>query len=165
MSTAGRKPRLRVLRGEEPRPGFARGRDALRSVLRVANRLPAMAAAAVAPHGLTLPQFEVLLCLRHGEGVSQQDLAERLLVTKGNVCVTVQRMEAAGLVDRRADVTDHRVQRLYLADAGRRRLAAAGPAHGDLLARAVAGLTPAEQATLYELLSRVEQALDDLGGD
>ena len=163
MSMTGGRPRLRVLRGQDPpRPGSARGADAIRSLARVAGRLPPMVAAAVSAHGLTLPQFEVLLCLRDGEGICQQDLAERLLVTKGNVCVTVQRMTAGGLVDRRPDVTDQRLQRLYLTDAGRRKLAAAAPAHAALVGRAVAGLTPAEQATLFGLLSRVEQGLDDI---
>ena len=42
---------------------------------------------------VTLPQFDVMATLRFSEGVTQQRLAERLLVTKGNVCGLLDRLE------------------------------------------------------------------------
>ena len=49
-----------------------------------------------ARHGLTPAQFDVLATLQQGDGITQQELSERLLVTKGNVCGLIDRAEAAG---------------------------------------------------------------------
>jgi DNA-binding MarR family transcriptional regulator len=114
------------------------------------------------PFGLTLAHLEVLLCLRSGEGISQQELAERLLVTKGNICVIVQKMEASGLLERRVDSTDQRLHRLYLTDAARHLLARVMPGHRELLARIVGNLTAAEQKTLHEFLARMEETIENL---
>ena len=80
----------------------------------------------LADHGVTLPQFDVLATLWHGEGITQQELAERLLVTKGNVVGLIDRLCGAGLIERRDDPADRRANRLHLTKAGRKRLAAAG---------------------------------------
>ena len=50
---------------------------------------------------LSVPQCDVLTTLSEHEGVSQQDLAERLYVTKGNISGLVDRLAAAGLGERR----------------------------------------------------------------
>ena len=59
-------------------------------------------------HAITLPQFDVLATLNFGEGITQQELAERLLVTKGNVCGVLDRLETSGWVERRPDSLDRR---------------------------------------------------------
>src|SRR5437773_2004180 len=73
--------------------------------------------------GLSLAQFDVLMTLARDEGITQQELAERLLVTKGNVCGLIDRLGAAGWVERRPDRDDRRVNRLFLTAAGRGLLA------------------------------------------
>src|SRR3954449_10321604 len=78
--------------------------------------------AVLSRHGLTLPQFDVVATLRFSEGVTQQELAERLLVTKGNVCGVLDRLEGLGWVERRPDPEDRRANRLHLTNAGRRKL-------------------------------------------
>ena len=51
-------------------------------------------------HAITLAQFEVLANLHYDSGIVQNDLARRLLVTKGNVCGLIDRLTAAKLVMR-----------------------------------------------------------------
>jgi DNA-binding MarR family transcriptional regulator len=51
--------------------------------------------------------------------MSQQELAERLYVTKGNVSGLLDRMVEAGLVERRAIPGDRRSNALYLTSKGR----------------------------------------------
>src|ERR1700744_1691643 len=80
---------------------------------RVSTRLGRRLGPCLAAHGLSLSQFDVLATLRHGEGITQQDLAERLLVTKGNVVGLIDRVSAAGWVERRPDPDDRRANRLY----------------------------------------------------
>lgn len=108
--------------------------------------------------GLTLPQFDVLANLGMSEGITQQELAERLLVTKGNVCGVLDRMEAAGLVERRPDPKDRRANRLYLTRQGRSALHEAFPKHLGVVQACFAALEPAQQRTLHQLLVKLGQA-------
>src|SRR4051812_1984881 len=50
--------------------------------------------------GLSIPQFDLVSTLTEREGLTQQELAERLYVTKGNVSGLVDRLVEAGLVER-----------------------------------------------------------------
>jgi DNA-binding MarR family transcriptional regulator len=111
---------------------------------------------------LNLARLEVLLCLSDGEGISQTELSERLLVTKGNICMTLQAMESEGLVERRTDPTDQRAHRLYMTNAGRQRLAKTKPGREALMAGTLGVLSPDEGRTLRKLLGRVEQTFDDI---
>jgi DNA-binding MarR family transcriptional regulator len=156
-----RRLQLRVVRGGDV-PAEHRGLAAIRSIVSIAGRMNGAMAGVAKGHGLTLPHLEVLLCLKGGEGISQQELSDRLLVTKGNTCVIVQKVEAAGLIDRRPDPADQRTHRLYLTDDGHRLLARVRPGLDALTARLVRGLTPAERTVLHELLCRVEDAFDDV---
>src|ERR1700730_15052316 len=152
---AGRKNKLRILSGHDV-PAEQRGHAALTTLIRIFGRMTAKGAQMAKRHGLSLPHLEVLLCLKLGEGISQQDLAERLLLTKGNICVMVQKMEAAGLIERRSDPDDQRFHRLYLAPSGREKLCTILPEHVAMTDRMLNGLTLVEQKTLHELLCRVD---------
>jgi DNA-binding MarR family transcriptional regulator len=91
-------------------------------------------------HGTTAPQFDVLATLlRHGDS-SQRELAERLLVSKGNVSYVLARMETRGLVVREADPQDPRANRLRVTAKGRALYDRIMPDHDAVLARHFAGL-------------------------
>src|SRR4051794_38484372 len=117
MSQAQKSKRwsLPVL-NEDPRGWEAK---VVTTSLRFHNRLERRMAEALAVHGLTLPQFDVLATLWHGEGITQQELAERLLVTKGNVVGLIDRVSAAGWVERRPDPDDRRGKRAFPSHARR----------------------------------------------
>jgi DNA-binding MarR family transcriptional regulator len=82
-----------------------------RSRLAVANRLRAF--------DLSVPQCDVLTTLTEQEGLSQQELASRLYVTKGNISGLIDRLVANGLVERRALQGDRRSHAIHLTPAGR----------------------------------------------
>lgn len=108
--------------------------------------------------GLSLAQFDVLAQAGRAEGQTQQELADSLLVTKGNVCQLLDRMQAAGLLERRPD---GRVNRVFLTDAGRALYRALIPAHEALIAEQFSALSAEEQVHLLTLLRRVDHALRD----
>jgi DNA-binding MarR family transcriptional regulator len=112
-------------------------------------------------HGLSLPQFDVLATLGRDEGITQQELAERLLVTKGNVCGMIDRMELGGWVERRPDPQDRRAKRLFLTRRGRGLLAAAFPAQLAVVKQMMSVLEPGELQALYQALDRLEEGLDE----
>ena len=144
-------------------PGEARRRawvQMVRTVARVERRL----VAALGERDVTLPQFDVLATLRFGEGVTQQELAERLLVTKGNVCGVLDRLERLGWVERRPDATDRRANRLHLTAAGRRKVDALLPAHDALVLHALRHLSDADVRSLRLVLDGIERGTAG-GGD
>jgi DNA-binding MarR family transcriptional regulator len=159
--TPGRKTRLRVLRGHDE---DNHGHSAVIAMVKVVRSFTEAMARVAREHDLNLPRLEVLLCLSDGEGISQQQLSERLLVTKGNVCMTLQAMEADGLVERRTDPADQRAHRLYLTNAGRQRLAKTKPAREALMAGTIGVLSLDELRMLRKLLGRIEQTFDDNAG-
>jgi DNA-binding MarR family transcriptional regulator len=126
---------------------------------RVYGKAQQHAARHLRPFGLTVAQFDVLAQVGAAEGLSQQDLAERLLVTKGNVCGLIDRLERLGLVARQPDPVDRRVNRLVLTAAGRRLYAEVVPAQEALLAERFAALPAAHQYDLLALLRTLDHAL------
>jgi MarR family transcriptional regulator, organic hydroperoxide resistance regulator len=129
--------------------------------LRFHSRLERRMADSFGLHGLTLPQFDVLATLWHGEGITQQELAERLLVTKGNVVGIIDRTSAAGWLERRPDPEDRRANRLYLTDAGRKLLAEAFPCQAAFVKKIFGTLTEGELRLMHELLERLEAVSQD----
>ena len=69
--------------------------------------------------GVSIPQCDVLTTLSEQEGVNQQELAKRLYVTKGNISGLLDRLEAAGFVERRSLASDRRQYSIHLTDSGR----------------------------------------------
>ena len=108
--------------------------------------------------GLSPAQFDVLAQVGTREGCTQQELAEALLVTKGNVTQLLDRMEEAGLLSRRQE---GRTKRVSLTAAGQALREKAIPAEEAFMARQVAALTADEQRQLARLLGRLDRALDD----
>ena len=105
---------------------------------------------------LSLAQFDIIARVGASAGMTQQGLADGLLVTKGNICQMLDRMEHGGLIERRQE---GRANRLYLTASGQRLFAEVVPAHEAMLTEQFATLTPDEQRTLLALLRRVDRAL------
>jgi MarR family transcriptional regulator, organic hydroperoxide resistance regulator len=114
-------------------------------------------------HGMTLAQYDVLMTLCHGNGITQQELAERLLVTKANVVGLIDRVSAAGWVERRPDPEDRRVNRLYLTDAGRKLAREAQPGQYALVKKIFGRLTEAELRQMHTLVERLDSAFFECG--
>lgn len=88
-------------------------------VIRLYRRATNTVAGELRTLGLSIPQFDLLSTLTEREGLSQQELAQRLYVTKGNVSGLLDRMVEAGLVERRPIPGDRRSNALYLTAKGR----------------------------------------------
>ena len=106
-------------------------------------------------HGLTPPQFDILATLHRLPGISQQELADRMLVTKANVSFILRGMEAAGWVERRADAHDARLNLLHLTAAARDLFAGVLADHDRVLAHTLGGFSDDELQTLAALTSRL----------
>ncbi|MFM2279031.1 MAG: hypothetical protein RLZZ444_1262 [Pseudomonadota bacterium] len=65
------------------------------------------------------PHLDILANLYKREGISQQELARKLLVGRSNMSMLLPQLEKRGLVERRGDGRDRRVLRLYLTKEGK----------------------------------------------
>jgi polyisoprenoid-binding protein YceI/DNA-binding MarR family transcriptional regulator len=106
--------------------------------------------------GLSVAQFDLLAKVGANEGLSQQDLARALLVTKGNVCQLVDRMERDGLIQR---CQAGRTNRLHLTAAGRRLYEQVVPAQERLITHLFSSLAARELAQLHGTLRKLDNAL------
>jgi MarR family 2-MHQ and catechol resistance regulon transcriptional repressor len=119
----------------------------------------------VAEYDLTAPQFGVLEALFHLGPLSLGELAEKLLVTGGNVTYVMDRLEAQGLVARERSGDDRRVVRAHLTSKGRDTIEGVFPGHVGFVKGLVDGLEAQEQIELRALLKKLGTDIAGGGGD
>jgi len=89
------------------------------SVARACQLMQATLTRELAPLDIKPPHLDILVNLYRFEGISQQELARKLLVGRSNMSMLLPQMEKRGLLQRRPDQKDKRVLRLSLTDEGR----------------------------------------------
>ncbi|WEA27761.1 MarR family winged helix-turn-helix transcriptional regulator [Rhizobium binxianense] len=109
------------------------------------------------------PHLDILVNLYRFEGISQQELARKLLVGRSNMSMLLPQMEKRGLIERRGDERDKRVLRLHLSPEGRKLTEAAMAIQTDLIERTLSE-EPIEQcmATAQSMERLITVLLRDL---
>ena len=96
-----------------------------------------------------------MFCLRevaHDPGITQRDLAEKLNVSRPTLTVMLHKMAKSGLIERRADETDQRYTRIYLAADGASVHEQMHGVVGEVIAEMVGPLSEPDRAELARLL-------------
>jgi DNA-binding MarR family transcriptional regulator len=124
-------------------------------MLRLSQKVQPALAETLRRLGLNPAEFDILDTLAAREGLTQQELADALLVTKGNMTYHLCRMEERGLVDRRPE---GRKNRLYLTGESRRLLEEALPEHEALIDERFSGLSVEDRAQLADLLGKLDRS-------
>ncbi|SCW57622.1 DNA-binding transcriptional regulator, MarR family [Rhizobium mongolense subsp. loessense] len=111
------------------------------------------------------PHLDILINLYRFEGISQQELARKLLVGRSNMSMLLPQMEKRGLIERRGDDKDKRVLRLYLTPEGRSVTERAMVIQTDLIER-VLSPEPIEQcmamaSSMERIIGVLQQDLRD----
>lgn len=112
-------------------------------------------------YGATGPQWRALGAINRTPGITQAALASWLEVEAITAGRMVDRLEKAGLVERRADPADRRAWRLYLTPAAAPLMVQLQACADALIADTLAGVSVAENAQLLALLNRVRANLLD----
>jgi DNA-binding MarR family transcriptional regulator len=107
------------------------------------------------PHGVTTGQWSALRVLWQQEGLSQVELAQRMLVEKASLTAVLKAMDAQGLITRRRNAADRRKLNIFLTAAGRRLKGKVLPLAGKINKRATRRLSAAQVQQLRGLLARV----------
>ncbi len=105
---------------------------------------------------LSTAQFDILAHVGAARGITQQELADRLLVTKGNISQLLDRMEKLGLLRR---CQERRSNTLVLTEQGQALYDCVVPAQEKLIAEQLAVLSPHEVTDLQRLLRKLDHAL------
>lgn len=107
--------------------------------------------------GLPHAWFEVLVRLARSENgrLTMGALAEQVTLTTGGVTRLVDRMDAAGYVERLPCPTDRRVAFAAITEAGQKKLTEASEVHAANLREVFAGFSTRELGLLDRLLDRL----------
>jgi MarR family transcriptional regulator, organic hydroperoxide resistance regulator len=124
-------------------------------VLQVHKAHRQLAEAALNKLGVHTGQEMILLQLWIEEGIPQSQLAASMEVEPPTATKMLQRMERAGLIERRTDPMDARVSRVYLTERGRALEQPVLDVWKQLETQTVADLSLTEQALLHRLLMQV----------
>ena len=116
-------------------------------------------AAKVQEYDLTVPQFGALEALYHLGPLSLGDLADKLLVTGGNVTYVMDRLEAQGLVTRYRSESDRRVVLAKLTEAGSALVTRVFPEHAAYIEHLCRHLDENEQQELRRLLKQLGKGI------
>jgi DNA-binding MarR family transcriptional regulator len=130
------------------------------AIIRVYEKIHKHASEHLHCYDLSPAQYDVLAQLHDAPGISQQELAGRLMVTKGNICTLINRMEDKGLVVRQDDPNDRRLHPLYLTGEGARIATEVIPEYARFVHEHMAALSSEDQAGLQALLGRLDEHLD-----
>lgn len=138
-----------------------RALDAFIKLMRASDSVRQRLEPTITKYGITAPQFGVLETLWHLGPMNHATLADKRLVTRGNITSAVDILERDGLVRRKQAKDDRRQSIVSLTQKGRRLVSRMFPDQLAAIMDDLAVLTTAEQ----ELLSSICMKLGRQGND
>jgi DNA-binding MarR family transcriptional regulator len=115
--------------------------------------------------GLTRAQWRALSRIERAQGLTQTQLAEDLDLEPIAVGRVIDRLQAAGFVERRADPDDRRCWRLYLAAKSTDVMADMKNIAALLRDDVLSGVSAEDFATTIRVLAKVKDTLSELDRD
>jgi DNA-binding MarR family transcriptional regulator len=104
--------------------------------------------------GVTNRQYGILFALKHRPGIDQISVARLLGLDRSTTGMVINKLEAAGLIDRTVGVRDRRRANLALTRAGERMLARLDEPARRARAQVLSCFTPAERTQFLALLEK-----------
>lgn len=117
------------------------------------------------PYGVTRSQWSVLSALSrsNNNGMMQVDLARLMEMGKVTIGGLIDRLEASGHVERRADRADRRAKRVFITEQGFAVIQTMIVVSGKINRRMLKGLTPIEVETVERVMLLVKSNLKEMG--
>ncbi len=137
--------------------------EALYGIVWLANRGQREAAKVLRRYSLIPATFNYLMVVKHiggTEGLSQREIATRLLLDPSSVTRVLNKLERKGLIARNAG-PDQRSHRITITDKGDRTLNDAWPDYKKVIHRLTASLSESACRRLVGVLSHWRDSLDE----
>ena len=136
-------------------------------LFQAANLMHKEGTRALSDMGITTQQWSVLGALSRPQvsaagGMSVNELAEYLMVSRQSLGGTLKRIEAAGLLDRRVNEHDARGRKILLSAEGRKCWKRLQPLIKTFYRDAMAGLPAAERVRILRCLELLKENLSSL---
>jgi MarR family transcriptional regulator, 2-MHQ and catechol-resistance regulon repressor len=112
----------------------------------------------IARHGLSTGEFAIMEALYHKGPLLLGEIQRKILVSSGGVTYLVDRLEAAGWVERRDCPDDRRARYAALTRKGKDLMKRIFPDHAAAIERSVAGLNAREKQQAIALLRKLGHA-------
>jgi MarR family transcriptional regulator for hemolysin len=128
-------------------------------IMEVARLLKTYADQRARQYGMTRAQWAVLFRLDRSEGLKQSELAELLDLQPITLTRLLDRLSDNGLIERRADPNDRRVNRLFLTPAARPLLERLTVLGEDMMGTVLAGLDAKTSERMLRDLGLVKENL------
>lgn len=103
---------------------------------------------------LSAAQFDVIVQVGSSEKLSQQELADKLFVTKGNITQLLNKMEELGLIKREQE---WKTKYLSLTEEGKELFHEVVPKQEQFQAAQFSGLNTEEKKQLLDLLRKIQK--------
>lgn len=112
--------------------------------------------AALTPFGLKARDYDAMVCIRRGDGLSQQELSCWLGAYAPQMVGLIDGLEKRGLAERRVSGSDRRRHELFLTPAGDDLLDRAAAAAAALEAELFGDISERDRARFRALVERIE---------
>ncbi|MCS7175289.1 MarR family winged helix-turn-helix transcriptional regulator [Pseudothermotoga sp.] len=117
-------------------------------------------------HDIHPGQLPTLMIVEKNEGITQNQIAEKLNLRSATVAIVLKRMEKAGLIYRKQDENDRRLHRVYLTEKGKNYCKFLKQQAQKVEEIATRGFSEEERIQLKELLDKIIANLrGSLGSD
>lgn len=115
--------------------------------------------------GIHPGQLPVMGAIYHNEGLSLRELAEQIHIKPPTVTVTIQRLEKCGMVYKKPDEKDQRINRIYLTEKGKATEEQIGKIVQNTEETLIKGFSESEKIQFIELLTKATENLMQACGE
>lgn len=134
--------------------------ELLREIGMIARALDSISNVEFKELELTKGQYIYLVRICEHPGIIQEKLAELILVDRTTAARSIQKLEKAGFIEKRADVVNKKIKKLYPTEKGLATCPVILQEHAYSKRVALAGLSEEEQTQLHQLTKRVRQNIE-----
>ncbi len=143
-------------------PEKARGSDVWWLVGRTNMKVHRVLSQLLSELDLTLAQHEILVAIWQSPDITQQQLAEKLLVVKSNISALVAKLERSGLLERTPDPSDNRNKQLTLSPEGEDLVIRSLEIQNEVIERMVSTVDNKDLVYIERIMKRVGTVLDEM---
>lgn len=125
------------------------------AVARVNQMVKLRLADALLSVNLDLPSYDVLAAAYRFDGLTQSELAEKLLIGRSNLSMLLPELENKEWLRREPDSNDKRIRRVYLTSKGKKKAVAGVTLQAKLIDHMMASTSDAECDAIGEMMRKI----------